>query len=183
MDSLLRAWLVKNSHFHRTDRTHRENHQKGCVSITHSHISSFLQPPFESTRVKTTLAWHVPIAVLGLLWKNIHSPHASLQPPSWWPTELAGFTALIFSRFKHTYTTAKQLKAKKCFFWYHFSIWAVATREPLWHKWEQMGQSIYYHLCHHHRKWATLCPGEGIQWFGSTKMVKWILTPNLIINT
>lgn len=51
---------------------------------------------------------------------------------------------VLISHFKHTYITAKQLKAKKRFCWYHFSFWAVSTRELLGHKGEQIGQSIHY---------------------------------------
>lgn len=71
------------------------------------------------------------------------------QSPRWWVTEIPDFTVLIFSHFKHLHQThtAKELKAKKCLFWYHFSIWAVVTRELLWHKPEQMGWSIYYSWC------------------------------------
>lgn len=104
------------------------------------------------------------------------------QPPSWWPTELVGFTVLIFSLFNHRYNTAKQLKTKKCYFCYQFSILAVATTELMWHQVEPIRQSL---LCGDviDTKRASFYPGKGTQWVGMTKMVKWILTPNLVINT
>lgn len=104
------------------------------------------------------------------------------QPPNWWPTELVGVMVLIFPHFNHSYITVKQLKTDKCFFCYHFFIWAVATTKLMWRPVEPMGQSLP--CCDvFDRKQASFYPGKGIQWFGMTKMVKRTLTPNPVINT
>lgn len=105
------------------------------------------------------------------------------QPPSWWPTELVGFRALIFPHFNHRYITAKQLKTEKCFFLlplFHLSSCYHRTDvTPSGTDGTILTMSWYFF----DSKQARFYPGKGIQSFGMTKMVKWILTPNLVINT
>lgn len=52
------------------------------------------------------------------------------------------FHGAHFPHLNHRCITAKQLKTKKRFFCYRFSIWAVATIELMWHQVELMAQSL-----------------------------------------
>lgn len=111
MNMLLCAWLVKNNFFFpRRDRTHRKSHQKGILLYySLSHLLSFLQPPFENSRVKKRLAWHVLLAALGLLWKNtVYScffPQAvGCQLPVCWANWFHGANIFPF----HTHKSSTQ---------------------------------------------------------------------------
>jgi len=137
-----------------------------------SHILSFLQSPFESTRVQKRLAWHVPTAAVGLLRKSLHSPYGS--SPSWRSAELAGFRAL-FSHLKHVcvflhcekrvcFVHCETTKSKEMLFLVSlFLLSSCSQRTDVIYR--GTDGTIYLLSCGVIcRQWASLCPAEGIQW-------------------
>lgn len=136
-----------------------------CVYYALPHLI-FLQPPFESTRVKKRLAWHVTIAALGLPWKNKYSSPTS-QLTAYWASWFHAANLPFQTHVYHCKTTKSQetLLLVSLFLLSSFYQRTVGTQRGT-------DRTIYSLCCGGvYRKRTSLCPGEGIQWCGITKTV------------